>query len=1182
MNRFTRLFLIYILATLSVLSVYSTSNALSLINMGSGVADRVRKYGDFDFKYVEENKDDNKQYYEVGFQCKPDMIRSNGEGLSNEEDANKLLNSLKQVSVDATFDIADALIVPLICPVILKVYSKVGLDGTVLITTLVSFLGASFKNLIEEFFVQTDFNLDPLNDMCLPITIPMVTSCVAFAIASKVKNTTLVIGAYAAAVLVYGVAKTIHANIQLNKAKAVFHNLKMCGDSWYTYGNEELMKSSCINSVDMKIKSDCIRKNYPVKGVFPGAYKYYLNKCVNERGDDGLVACKRLGATNIVESSGSDLRYELSENNRVLREYNYGGMEYSYSGCTDPRNKARSYDVNLNEDGTVNDDPDAIFPQLYYATGTDGINFACERFLEKVEWYDAYKCCVDASAKFLCIEYINTDGDRLHKFCDKDEDCVIDIGYTVTDTKSKNEIISSMNNTEQKNCTNALSNRYDELCNDIGGDDCSKYKAQCCFLATGSGDEKKTEKENIKECIDNMSKNSDSLSSEVTAELSESFFERLYGDQVLLEISESGEQANKYCFNTKTFCPYDFNVYGGSEQVGTEFESDHEYEYNNDTGEYEYTLLKDDDCINNNDEILSCNGRPSNFCQLDRHCMMLRPYPDIEVTVPNYPYIDKSCINNVGSSHNFPDYESYTSYSRMFNLKTHLTLPIVECIVETSKNLLFNRAGFTVCSNTDLEPDDSEYCVGGYKFKKGEDVSKYGYSNFIEKIRGRLSKLVKILLTLALIFYGFNFVVFGKAFNKEEFIKFLTKVIFVILFSLNTSWMNVLFNSVFQISGAVINITYTILQVDRSEPSYNNDKFDGCFFGEVTNKDDKAVVNNFDLYPSDRKYLAFFDYIDCKFQKYMGFDAGSMDIIAIMVLFLFTGLLTMVLLIPLLMIFLILLSVIIKITYIFIVAMLTLTLLLFFAPIIIPMILFDKTKKIFDGWVDQIIGFIFYPVFLIISVTLLFYIYDKFFISEAFYTGENGPYRNIVCGQVCKLSSTQYKPIGESNTAQNCEEGGGTVIDLTQYPICLYRATSKMATKDIGFLSFFTSLQFPILKISTTMFRFLFVNYAILFIILLFIETTLDNIIDISKVIFGVDVDREGVKNVSFVNIMSKIFGVALNISSSAMNTGSALYHKFRMRENKEDKGEDSQESSGENETNRTDHQKPEIELDSK
>ena len=50
---------------------------------------------------------------------------------------------------------------------------------------------------------------------------------------------------------------------------------------------------------------------------------------------------------------------------------------------------------------------------------------------------------------------------------------------------------------------------------------------------------------------------------------------------------------------------------------------------------------------------------------------------------------------------------------------------------------------------------------------------------------------------------------------------------------------------------------------------------------------------------------------------------------------------------------------------------LSMVILLFATPAIIPMILFDKTKTIFDKWLSSIIGFMFYTMFFIISISHL-------------------------------------------------------------------------------------------------------------------------------------------------------------------------------------------------------------------
>lgn len=1171
MNRFLKLCLVYLIATLGVFGTYLSSAQASIFNLKTGVADRVRKYNMFEYYYY----GNNDKYYNSGFQCAPDPVRLDTEGVFDE---------VKQkLSDDGTGDIeatiastasavgvtalktSEAILAPLACGYVMSSISKG--KSELAVSGIILTLGNLASAFYEEYVVASDYGLDPNNSTCYMIILPMMVQCLVFSIVTNIKKGSKVAKFAVLAIVIalyQAIEKTIVA-IQVSLAKDVFPNLRICGDAWYTYGYNNA-NSSIETDDNKKVKSDNILDNYPIKGIFEGAYEYYLIDCVV---NDNIQSCLKIGSTRINADTNSaigGLRY------KAYREYKYGGMEYKYDGCEDPRPEAKLYDINSNLE-----DSDKI-PQLYYAKGSDGINFACERFAEKTEWQDAFKCCINASNKLLCVEYFdrsNSKAGNFYKFCeisgDGNDYCNIEVDRNFAaeqadaqsefqkkeaqdndacknyKNKSKFEDCKNGKNTYDETCKSCV--KYDNICEKLNDNSCKNYKYACFAVVDISKENiSDSDKSLVKDCIDTFSNNNKDYELPTLV------------NSIKLKIVESSQDVGKYCFSTQNFCPYDFNILGGTEKIGVEFQDSSDCGINSTTEVFECKMSRNSKCVtveqNGNEEVIvakSCHGRPSNFCQIDRHCMKLNPYPYIEKEQPTFPYIDKSCINGIGSSHNRDNFESYNSYQRVINLKNHLTAPIVECVVETTKNLLLGKAGFTKCLEEGEVPYNGETCDSGYRFKKGEDIGKYGkYESVFEKIRKTLSYITKVLLSLAIVFYGFNFVVFGKSFNKEEFLKFAAKIFIVIMLSLTPKFALNFFDGIFSFSSNVVDLIYAVLQIDDWKPNYDNVKFDGCYFSYH-----EGFLNNYSEYPSGRKYIAFFDYIDCKFMKYMGFDVGSMDIMFIIVLFLFSGILTLILLLPLLIIFLTLIFVVVKISYIFMVATMTMTILLFFAPIIVPLCLFNRTKSIFDGWVKQIINYIFYPIFLVVAVTMLFYVYDTFFISDAQFLDKNGPYRSIYCGWYCKTQDSGHK-INDIESEPNedqkatCVLIGGEVIELSNYPICIYKSKQKVVTNtNNSFLSFFFDLRTNVLEISTSTYKFLFMNYAILLVILLFIENVIDSVVDLGQSIFGANVDRSSLNGMSVVNVMGKIINVVTDIASKQINAQVAIAKRgvVKMRE---------------------------------
>ena len=81
-------------------------------------------------------------------------------------------------------------------------------------------------------------------------------------------------------------------------------------------------------------------------------------------------------------------------------------------------------------------------------------------------------------------------------------------------------------------------------------------------------------------------------------------------------------------------------------------------------------------------------------------------------------------------------YKSYNGYETMFGRYQTFTAPAVECITETLKNFLFNRAGHTKCLNTGSFPDVFGNRPYGYEYKGGDDLFE---------VKGNLNPIGRLL-----------------------------------------------------------------------------------------------------------------------------------------------------------------------------------------------------------------------------------------------------------------------------------------------------------------------------------------------------------------------------------------------------------------------------------------------------
>ncbi len=1135
-----KLALIYVLLILNGFTGLQIAEASILSDYKmDGRGDRIRKYNNINYTYSSAK----------GFQCYPDGLRSTfswADGISP---------SAAAVSVLGGVLVNDIILAPFICGAILALYLKTGLAIGATMAVIVSILDGFLDSVISRFDFDIDFGLDIENTKCLPVIIPLLGVCagsmITFGVTklSSQTHTKGVLIALAAMGLSYAIIKNSYGQVQYSRAQAVFNRLKICGDNWATYGNYEFQNLIDKNQAEAYLKEgriipEAIEEFYPSKGFFDGSYKYYLDKCIKMR---DFTSCMKIDPSVVTK----DNDYQFKESDRLFREYKYQGKEYAYPGCNDPRPIARTYDVNLSS-GNSN-------MQLYYSQGSDGINFACERFLEKAEWMDAYKCCVDASNKLLCIEY--TEGSKTgHIFCSKDEKCIIKSNILTQFRLPEAPNLSTSKSGAVEECLPKAKNSYEQQVNSkITELEEEIKKLESKKEAETSKSKKKELETKIEELKNDKALWEEKKVSGMTDDEAKNVCKELYGvsdtsseqnqldkiykelgkslNQIELKIYRSEKEGNKYCVATQSFCPYDFNLMGGTEKVGLEFR-DTAGIYKGKLKVTQSNCYRPDPKDSSKKIPLSCLGRASNFCQIDRHCVYMKPYGAADQNLPSSPYIDKSCINMIGTSHNNENYKTLNTYMRVQKTKDHLTAPLVECIIETSKNFLFNVAGFSVCQGLGM-PDENDACATGYVFKRGENLDKYGTNGLLEagykttpvfnNFRHRFKQIAQILLVLAIVFYGFNMVMFGAVFRQGELMKFLVKIVVVSSFAMGGWWIKPVLKGVFTISNSVINLALEVTQIDSLKPSYDNSSFDGCYFGDHK---DFGMHNNYYDY-GDRGYLAFFDFVDCKINKYLGFEVGGLNMVIMAIGYFFAGSAVIILAIPLLMIFLSLILVAVKIVYIFVVSMLTLILLLFFAPFMFPLMLFKKTEKMFQTWIMKIVGYIFYPIFLIVAMTILFLLYDTYYTGEAVYFGrDNGPHRELFCGYACKAGSGMYL-FTDSDSKKDQQEIeckaklNGDFINLKDKSIlCSFVDTKIDWQGGHPILNLLGNISYPVVVYAGLLWKTLFGNYCILLLIILFIDKILDGIIRIGSVIFGVGADSKEIMSVS--EAFSKIGGALM------------------------------------------------------
>lgn len=1319
-------FLFFILLTVNFQEVFATDQTYTLIKGYAGSSNRIRRYDQFVYTYDRQK----------GFFCRPESVKgslytiedtgtpktspikfykstttSNGSNILQQITSllTKLVKDPGKLAATTSAEIIDSLLTPVMCTGIISTYVKTGLGGGTVIMLLLQLINTFLGTIVYEYLGGNDYGIDIKNPHCAAITSIMLASCVTYFILNKTlgpfDKVTLI--AYVALVAVYSVAKLIQGNIQESRAIDNYNKLNLCGDDWYTFGSAGLIESEITlakdgdqakfpgltdkkNKLSAGIKPEDLTTTvfayYPTKSTaLPGSYKFMLDGCINEiqSVSNSTDSSSAAGYCSLIGVKKKDYvvngKVILSMNNKIFREQKYGGVEIMFEtnnsnnnyfeNCYDPRPEAANYDIYA----FIKEKKDR--KQAYYARGMDGLNFACERWQDKEAYRSAFECCVQASKRFVCVNYHSPNSaagvenlffdqgafqkrhqnyyseqnkikrENINMFCDINKtSCKINkktleknsnltINFDTAKCNLENYKTEDANDKSKKLANIFVDNKftinndnYDILKTIITGDinqdsisnfsdvasinDMVKfYVNQCktdnavssicdenssitnvqiaaikyaknneckqnenntvCKCLAKINNVSKTELENKYKEYSNSGNSDEIICSSILGKVCSIAMEtnkELYlkgttgnttgalGIELKLSMSET-DGDTKYCIKTQSFCPFDFNIAGGTEKVGNQFRKKLVLKKNSLKFEQEDCVKKDKDgqCEKKtfglcqikdaqSDEVveyLDCNNRDSNFCQFQRHCQLINEYVILDEKNPDNPYLDKACINFVGSSKLNANYAPYYSYKPVKNpFYGHFTAPIIECIVETAKNQLYNKAGRTICNNPNEIPNDDpdttlekDICTTGVRYHKGDTILGDD-ANIFHNLRKKLRRLYLVLLTLSIVCYALKVVTFNHETSFPELTKHLFKIVFVISFSYNSQWVNIALNSVFDLTDTVILSTIKFMRIDSLIPSYTNSSFDGCYFAsdpfytedKDAIQDDKLPKSQWTPYESGRGYVALLDMIDCKLRLYLGMTItnSALSILLICILIILTGSIIMVLILPLIFIFISIFLLTMKVAYMLMVTLLSMVILLFATPVIIPMILFDKTKAIFDKWLSSIIGFMFYTMFFVIAITLVFLFISTTFLNGARFTGtQNAPFRTLYCGHTCKLTlGTRTVDTMISDTEDDdCRNQGGEVTDLRSESLfCFLNTSHTEVSKGGGFLDFLIpNLNLRMLDVKTikNSWSLLFSQGLIILLVFIMADEILDAVLKLGSNIFGVAVSNDLVPSIA-------------------------------------------------------------------
>ena len=474
--------------------------------------------------------------------------------------------------------------------------------------------------------------------------------------------------------------------------------------------------------------------------------------------------------------------------------------------------------------------------------------------------------------------------------------------------------------------------------------------------------------------------------------------------------AKSVDNGRLACAETYSLCPYNFTIGGGAEKcdffqdgvtVGGRFQV---IDIASVTSKHcdGKSEIRNGDCTYNNQA-----GRCRNYCQFMTHCTKTDLSDYKYASSIKSPYFANACIDMVGDSQNVMSYGT----GFIAGSARHFSAPLAQCTKETIENIFYNRAGHTECKTLNDSPSGNQ-CPGGAFYQKG---SKVMATSFFSTLQSKMRLIVKLVLTLSITFYGAKILLGGGAIKKTDILMYILKIGLVLYFATGEAWQTMFFDGIYSASTVFSQMVFKV------ETSNDPRKRDGCQFGKIVLSDGTQVAQS--SYPAGKEYLAIWDTLDCKITRYMGFgpEVSTANIVKLIIAGWLTGPIGIYFSIALLFFGLLLISVAIRALHIFLSSAIAIIIMVYVSPIIIPLVLFEKTKPIFKGWLTQIISFSLQPMILFAYIAVLITLMDKTLIGSATFYGEP-PFRTISCKEYCQDAS------GAIVDNPNCDKSGQKLI----------------------------------------------------------------------------------------------------------------------------------------------------------
>ncbi len=511
------------------------------------------------------------------------------------------------------------------------------------------------------------------------------------------------------------------------------------------------------------------------------------------------------------------------------------------------------------------------------------------------------------------------------------------------------------------------------------------------------------------------------------------------------------------CAQSYSLCPYNFSVGGGT--VNPDYYKDGIVDDDGKFVPLDPKEVEEKNCSTANTEIrkddCSLNakaGKLKNYCQYFTHCTLVpnRPYVNTGMDFMS-PYYSKACIDFVGDSQNgvrkTRDQQSGIEYNGgiLFGQQVNFTAPIVQCFKETMANIFTNSFGHSKCRDGTFGNSRNECRVEGMvngvksysdnylQINRGGTNINYQIGNkvkeisFFEKLQSRLRSIITTFLVLSMSFFGFKLLA-GKVDieNRKEFLMYIVKIAFVIYFVNGNAWKTIFFDGIYNGSNEISRIFFKI----RSD--IEGDK---CNFGAQFRLDGSGN-GMMRSYPTGKEYLMIWDTLDCKIMQYMNYGPSfnSSTIFLLIIAAFFTGGIGLSIAMSVFIIAFCLISTAIRAMHIFISSAIAIIIYVFISPIIIPLILFERTKSIFDAWLTHLISFTLSPIVLFAYLAIFISISEQVMFGGARINGDG----RIECGEYCITTKQERKAASDAdcngrNKRNPLDENAACILNFNEF-----------------------------------------------------------------------------------------------------------------------------------------------------